>query len=513
MGVESKIKTRLIWCIVGVFVVLAILVGLLQALEITIGLFLIWKAYGWFKLHQFWQKESAQSKLTIEYVTKRLNEGAASNNLWIRYLTTPEGRDISSAYRVGLTAAAMLVEAKGGDPIEGWSYWASERIEECIETFYEGLTERVNVGRVPTTTFELITQQLELEFDVARHALSHLGVAHPSVKLDSAVDKCINTVYEVRAKKLITFIVEHVEVPSKNKSQWAQYLRQPANQEFAKQYRASLIEKARELRLDSLLTAHIKYWREWGATRIEEHVMDREDELSRDVAPGSSISSYDLMIERAAFEIVVAQEALRLLGVGNPEGKIATMCVRRSEHRSAVISGAKPPSLDYVAVDQGEFENELLWFMTCRLAEREKSTSLWVKALACDEMNTQEPSYQERVLASEKSEKPVGVSSSESWRLWGATRIEVNLLDVDENTLNNRAVLRNLNNPVMRDVLSARVAFEESVAEHALALLGIPDPSAVIKFFAAERGLKRATERAIRTLAEIREEQAQGIKY
>ena len=128
-------------------------------------------------------------------------------------------------------------------------------------------------------------------------------------------------------------------------------------------------------------------------------------------------------------------------------------------------------------------------------------------------MNTEQPSYPERVLVSEKSEKPVGVSSSESWRLWGATRIERNLLDVNENTLNSRANLKNLNNPVMKDVLSARVAFEESVAEHALALLGIPDPSAVIKFFAAERGLKRATERAIRTLAEIREEQAQGIKY
>ncbi len=514
MGVESKIKARFRLIIIGIFVVLGIVVGVLRALEVTIGLFLIWKASGWFKLHQFWKKESAQSKRTMEYVIERLNEGIASNNLWIRYLATPEGRGTSSAYRVGLMAAAKLVEVKGGDPVEEWSCWASERIVECIETFYEGLTERVNVGGVPTTAFELITQQLELEFDVARHALSHLGVAHPSAKLGNAVGKCINTVYEVRAKKLVTFITEHLEVPSENKSLWTQYLRQPENQKFAKQYRISLIEKAGELRLDSLLTAHIKHWREWGATRIEEHVLDREDELGPDVAPGSSaISGYDLMMNRAAFEIVVAQEALRLLGVRNREGVIATMCVRRSQHRSAVSLGEEPPNLDYVAVDQREFDNELLWFMACKLAEREKSTSLWVRALACDEMNTQQPSYPERVLASEKAERPTGMSSSESWRLWGATRIEVNVLDVDENTLNHRAQLKNLNNPVMRDLSTAHVAFEESVAEHALALLGISEPGAVIKFFAAERGLKRATERAIRTLAEIREEQAQGIKY
>ncbi len=512
MGVESNIKARLKWCIVGVFVVLAILVGLLQAIEITIGLFLIWKAYGWFKLHQFWKRESAQSKLTIEYVTKRLNEGAASNNLWIRYLATPETRGISSTVRVQLMAAAKVLEAKGGNAEQGWTAWASEGLDDDIEAFYDTLMDRLNVGRVPTTVFELVTQQVDLQFDVARHALTSLGVADPAARLGNAVDKCIEAIYKTRAKRLTTFINEHLDVPSRNTSPWVQHLRQPENQEFGRQYRTTLIEQARELQLDILLTNQIKRWREWGATRIEEYVLDREDDLSRDIAPGGSIiSSYDLMMNRAAFEVVVAEEALRILGVLDPRAVISTMALRRSEYRSAVVHGdGESPKLDYVAVNSQEFEREMLWFMARKLAKRAKSESLWVRALACDEMNTEQPSYPERVLADERQGRPAVLSDTEAWRLWGANRIEANLLDLDEDTLISRAAIKNLNNPSMRELLAARVAFEKSVAEHALALLDIPDPCAAIEFCEIDRSLKRATDRAIRTLSEIEQQQAQS---
>jgi hypothetical protein len=512
MGVESNIKARLKWCIVGVFVVLAILVGLLQALESTIGLFLIWKAYGWFKLHQFWKKESAQSKLTIEYVTKRLNEGAASNNLWIRYLATPETRGISSTVRVQLMAAAKVLEAKGENAEQSWTAWASEGLDDDIEAFYDTLMDRLNVGRVPTTVFGLVTQQVDLQFDIARHALTSLGVADPEARLGNAVDKCIEAIYKTRAQRLTTFINEHLDVPSRNTSPWVQHLRQPENQEFGRQYRTILIERARELQLDILLTNQIKRWREWGATRIEEHVLDREDDLSRDIAPGGSIiSSYDLMMNRAAFEVVVAEEALRILGVLDPRAVISTMALRRSEYRLAVYGDGESPKLDYVAVNSQEFEREMLWFMARKLAKRAKSESLWVRALACDQMNTQQPSYPERVLAGERQGRSTGLSDIEAWRLWGATRIEANFLDLAEDTLISRAAIKNLKKASKRELLTARVAFEKSVAEHALALLDIPDPCAAIKFCEIDRGLNRATDRAIRTLSEI--EQQHGQSY
>ncbi|RSL18618.1 hypothetical protein EDE15_4208 [Edaphobacter aggregans] len=488
MGVESKIKTRLYWSLLVVFVLLAILVGLVKALVITVALFAGWKAYGWFKLHQFWKQESAQSKVTIDYVAERLNEGASSDNLWIRYLATSVSQNARANYRVELMAAAKVVEARGGNLSEGWRLWFTERVHNHVEAFYDTMRDRVSVGKIPTTVFELVAQKVDLELDVAQRAFTFLGVTDAS-----AVDQCVNALCDIRAKRLTDFIVAHLDDPSKNTSAWSEHLRKPENVEFALRYRESLTKRAEELRLNTLVTAQIKSWRKWGATRIEDYVLDPEDEPSlENVSKSSPIDNHNLLVHRAAFEVIIAEEALRLLNVINPRAAVSTMIVSIAENRA-----------DYVAVNRQEFESELLWFMACKLSERKKSDSLWVRALASNEMNTQQPSYPDRVLASEKTMRATVNSDSESWRLWGATRIEANVLDLDEDTLESRAAIARVDNPTFRELMTSRTAFEELVAEHALALLDIPDPHAAIGFLAAERGLSRATERAARLLAEL----------
>jgi hypothetical protein len=118
---------------------------------------------------------------------------------------------------------------------------------------------------------------------------------------------------------------------------------------------------------------------------------------------------------------------------------------------------------------------QIIEFLIDRLNEGSNSRNCWVQSLALPEVSKFEKEYRVELMARPLIVEKESTDPVEGWTEWGATRLEdcVLRLSADELASN----VGSEENPIpMLKVMIAKAAFEITVAEHALALLSVPNP-------------------------------------
>jgi hypothetical protein len=139
---------------------------------------------------------------------------------------------------------------------------------------------------------------------------------------------------------------------------------------------------------------------------------------------------------------------------------------------------------------ESSLTRQMIEYITARLNEGEGSHNLWVSSLVLPEMAKYANDYRVELMARPMIIEKESPSLVDGWTDWGATRLEEYVMNIPAEELRNN--VGSEGNPIpMGRVLIARVAFEILVAEHALGLLKVPDPRAVIARKTLEPELNR----------------------
>ena len=179
MDTSKKMQMRVwLWLLV-VFFVAVIVFGPLYAALLTLAAFAAWKAYSYFKLKTFWDKQADPAKQTIEYAVALLNKQKPMNSLWVDLLARSDMSKRSTDYRVQLMGEAILCEQ--GNPIENWTQWGASRMNERVTNLSdEELAENYATdGGPPITMRDVMISLAAFEIIVAEHALRLHGITEP----------------------------------------------------------------------------------------------------------------------------------------------------------------------------------------------------------------------------------------------------------------------------------------------------------------------------------------------
>jgi len=122
---------------------------------------------------------------------------------------------------------------------------------------------------------------------------------------------------------------------------------------------------------------------------------------------------------------------------------------------------------------------QIIEFVNQRLNERKESKNLWVKSLVLPEVAEFAKDYRVELMARPMIIEKESNNVIEGWTEWGATRLEDCVLRRSAEELASN--VGSDENPIpMLKVMVAKAALEITVAEHALALLSVPNPREVV---------------------------------
>ena len=124
-------------------------------------------------------------------------------------------------------------------------------------------------------------------------------------------------------RQLIEYITAQLNEGDRSTNLWVKSLTLPEMKDFALKYRVELMARNAIIEKDS--TNLIEGWTSWGASRLEEYVLQLSgEELANDIGSEEHQMPFGMvMVMRAAFEILVAEHALSLLKVQNPREAIS----------------------------------------------------------------------------------------------------------------------------------------------------------------------------------------------
>jgi hypothetical protein len=124
-------------------------------------------------------------------------------------------------------------------------------------------------------------------------------------------------------RQMIEYITARLNEGVGSNNRWVSSLSLPEMAVYANGYRVELM--ARPMIIEKQSRSLIDGWTNWGATRLQEDVMNvPPEELESNIGSKEHpIPMAKVLIARAAFEILVAEHALELLNVSNPRAEIA----------------------------------------------------------------------------------------------------------------------------------------------------------------------------------------------
>ena len=190
MNLKTRIKLRFFGLLTAIFIVVCFVFGFTYASATVILATLIWKAYGWYKLGQYWESQSDLDRKMFEYVCQQLKEGRTSRNIWVQCLDSPEMRSSSRNYGANLIAQQKTVAVECEGLVEGWAHWGATRVEKNVmEQSEEVLQERVAVKAHPISIRQLMIERTAFETLVAEHALTLLGVDNSRAAISQVATK------------------------------------------------------------------------------------------------------------------------------------------------------------------------------------------------------------------------------------------------------------------------------------------------------------------------------------
>lgn len=133
---------------------------------------------------------------------------------------------------------------------------------------------------------------------------------------------------------------------------------------------------------------------------------------------------------------------------------------------------------------------QIIDFVTERLNEGTKSKNLWIQSLTTPEVAEFDRNYRVELMARPMIIEKGSSNVIEGWTEWGATRLEENVPTHSVEELGEN--VGNKENPLpMLKLMIAKAAFEILIAEHALALLNVPNPRKVV----SQRTLSKELEK------------------
>lgn len=133
----------------------------------------------------------------------------------------------------------------------------------------------------------------------------------------------------VLSRQIVEYITAHLNEGDRSSNLWVKSLTLPEMKDFALTYRVELM--ARNAIIEKESANLIEGWTEWGSTRIDENVLQQTDEVlnSNIGSEEKPIRMKDVLIEKGAFETLVAEYALKLLGVDDPRSTICQRFLKR----------------------------------------------------------------------------------------------------------------------------------------------------------------------------------------
>ncbi len=132
-------------------------------------------------------------------------------------------------------------------------------------------------------------------------------------------------------RQMIEYITNRLDEGNASRNLWVRGLAIPETAEYGRNYRVELM--ARPMIIEKESANLVEGWTEWGATRLEEHVipLSPEDLTSNVGFEDRPIPLGQLMVARVAFEVLVAEHALELLNVPSPRAAVSRgSCQRNS---------------------------------------------------------------------------------------------------------------------------------------------------------------------------------------
>lgn len=125
------------------------------------------------------------------------------------------------------------------------------------------------------------------------------------------------------SRQMIEYVTERLNEGKRSKNLWVQSLTVPELTKLALDYRVKLMARPKMIEKES--PNAVEGWTEWGGTRLQDCVLQHSvEELAANMGSDENpLPMLKLMIAKAAFEILVAEHALKLLNVPNPREPIS----------------------------------------------------------------------------------------------------------------------------------------------------------------------------------------------
>ncbi len=125
------------------------------------------------------------------------------------------------------------------------------------------------------------------------------------------------------SRKMIEYVTERLNEGKRSNNLWVQSLIVPEATKLALDYRVELMARPKMIEKESPNV--VEGWTGWGGTRLQDCVLQHSvEELAANMGSDENpLPMLKLMIAKAAFEILVAEHALKLLNVPNPRELIS----------------------------------------------------------------------------------------------------------------------------------------------------------------------------------------------
>jgi len=123
-------------------------------------------------------------------------------------------------------------------------------------------------------------------------------------------------------RQMADFVHRSISDGGRSSNTWLQMLAEPKLDSVRSDYELKLFMRRGMISAEQREPA--QGWTDWGATRVDENVTNQTQQfLLTDVgSEGQPLLGWSLMIQKCAFEVLVAEHALGLLGVANPREAI-----------------------------------------------------------------------------------------------------------------------------------------------------------------------------------------------
>lgn len=149
-------------------------------------------------------------------------------------------------------------------------------------------------------------------------------------------------------QQMIEHITARLNEGKDSSNLWVVSLTLPETAEFAKDYRVELM--ARPMIIEKEFPGQVDGWTMWGATRLDGIVNASPEDLESNVGTKDDpIPMARVLVARAAFEVLLAEHALKLLNVAEPRAVIARKTASLELER--INSGREKGTLGQQLVD------------------------------------------------------------------------------------------------------------------------------------------------------------------